>query len=201
MKRSFKAFVIALLFAVPLLSSCADTTNPTGPQVSTNIERQDGLVDGLIGGVVDLVGSTVKLLGSILSGPDANGDKVTAWIDSDGGTIKTAAYTLTVPRGAVSTNTQFVIEPENNGTYTVNLAAYEKRLLGMVSVGEKGFAKPVLLTISYANASGVTNAKKIAIIYIESTSSVQVQGSAVDTRDKDVTAQLSHFSKYAMVQN
>ena len=200
MKRSFKAFVVALLLAVPMLSSCADT-NPVGPDASSAIQRQDGLVDGLIGGVVDLLGSTVKLLGSILTGPDANGTKATAWIGSDGGTIKTAAYTLTVPRGAVKTNTQFVIEPANDGTYTVNLAAYEKRLLGMVSVGEKGFAKPVLLTISYANASGVTNAKKIAIIYIESATSVKLQNSSVDTRDKDVTAALSHYSKYAMVQN
>jgi hypothetical protein len=200
MKRSFKAFVIALLVALPMFASCADT-NPTGPEVSTTIERQDGLIGGLVGGVVDLLGGTLKLLGAILSGPDANGTKVTAWINSDGGTITTAAYTLTVPRGAVKTNTQFVIEPANDGTYTVNLAAYEKKLLGMVSVGEKGFAKPVLLTISYAQASGVTNAKKIAIIYIESSSSAELQNSTVDTRDKDVTAQLSHFSKYAMVQN
>ncbi len=201
MKRSFKALVVALLFAVPMLSSCADT-NTMGPEVSTSIERQDGLIGDLLGGVVDLVGGTLKLLGSILSGPDANGSKVTAWIDSDGGTIKTAAYTLTVPRGAVRTNTQFVIEPTNNGTYTVELAAYEKRLLGgMVSVGEKGFRKPVLLTISYKHASGVTNAKKIAIIYIESAAKVELQSSTVDTKDRDVTAKLNHFSKYAMVQN
>ena len=201
MKRSFRAFLAALLLAAPLLSSCADVNNPTGPESAATVQPQDGLIGDLLGGVVDVVGSTVQLLGSILSGPDANGTKVTAWIDSDGGTIKTAAYTLVVPRGAVRTNTQFVIEPENNGSYTVNLGAYEKRLLGLVSVGEKGFAKPVLLTISFDKASGVTNEKKIAIIYIESASSVEVQKSTVDTRDNDVTAALSHFSKYAMVQN
>jgi hypothetical protein len=201
MKRSFKAIVVALLFAVPLLSSCADTNNPMEPIPSQTIETQEGLIGDLLGGVVDLVGSTVKLLTSILSGPDANGARVTAWIDSDGGTIKTAAYTLVVPRGAVRKNTQFVIEPENNGKYTVNLEAYEKRLLRLVSVGEDGFDKPVQLTISFDKASGVTNERKIAIIYIQSGTRVELQNSSVDTRKNTVTSQLDHFSKYAMVQN
>ncbi|HEY0304849.1 MAG TPA: hypothetical protein VGC44_07740 [Longimicrobiales bacterium] len=200
MKRSFKAFVVALLLALPLLSSCADH-NPTGPAPSPTMQTQEGLVGDLLGGTVDLLSSTVKLLGSILTGPDANGTKVTAWIGSDGGTLKTAAYTLVVPRGAVNANTQFVIEPANDGSYTVNLYAYQKTVLGTVSVGEKGFAKPVLLTISYDKASGVTNERKIAIIYIESASKVELQNSSVDARDNDVTAALSHFSKYAMVQN
>jgi hypothetical protein len=200
MKRSFRAFFVALLLAVPL-AGCADINNPTEPTPSQTIQTQEGLIGDLLGGVVDLVGSTVKLLTSILSGPDANGTKVTAWIDSDGGTIKTAAYTLVVPRGAVRRNTQFVIEPENNGTYTVNLEAYEKRLLGLVSVGENGFAKPVLLTISFDKASGVTNERKIGIIYIQSRSKVELQNSSVDTRNNTVTSKLNHFSKYAMVQN
>lgn len=200
MKRSFKAFVVALLLAVPLLSSCADN-NPTGPAPAPTMQTQEGLIGDLLGGTVDLLSSTVKLLGSILTGPDANGTKVTAWIGTDGGTLKTAAYTLVVPRGAVKVNTQFVIEPANDGSYTVNLYAYQKTLLGTVSVGEQGFAKPVLLTISYDKATGVTNEKKIAIIYIESASKVELQNSSVDARDNDVTSALSHFSKYAMVQN
>jgi hypothetical protein len=199
MTRSFKALLTALLIAVPMLASCADTTAPLAS--ATNIERQEGLLGDLVGGVVNLVGDVVGLLGNILSGPDANGSAASAWIDSNGGTVKTAAYTLTVPRGAVSTRTQFVIKPLNNGTYTVELLAYQKTLLGTKSVGEKGFAKPVLLTISYANAEGVTNTNKLGIIYIASPTEVELQKTVIDTQDRDVTAQLSHFSKYAMVQN
>ena len=199
MKRSFKAFVVAMLVAVPMLSSCAD--NPTGPEVSTTIERQDGLLGDLLGGVVNLVGGVVNLLGSVLTGPDANGSEASAWIGSEGGVVKTAAYTLTVPRGAVSTKTRFVVKPSNTGAYLVELDAYVNTLLGQVEVGSKGFKKPVQLTISYARAQGVTNEKKIAIVYVTSDSQGKIQPVTVDTRDNEVTAALAHFSKYAMVQN
>src|SRR5688572_26788901 len=101
MKRSFRAFLAAVLIAVPVLAGCNEANKPIAP-VST-IERQDGLLDlvgGLVGGVVDGV---VKLVGVILTGPDANGAEKSAWIGSEGGSISTAAYTLTVPRGAVGT--------------------------------------------------------------------------------------------------
>lgn len=201
MKRSFRAFLIAALVAVPLLSSCNEVQAPEVPQASNTIERQDGLIGDLLGGVIDVVEGTVNLLGSILTGPDANGDAAYAWIGSEGGTIKTAAYTLVVPRGAVRENTKFEVEPENNGAYIVNLHAYEKGLLGLVDVGGKGFRKPVLLTISYEKAKGVLDERKLTIIYLSSESSTEVQPSTVDRRDKEVTAQLQHFSKYAMAQN
>jgi hypothetical protein len=195
MMRSFRAFLAAVLIAVPVLASCNEANNPIAP--TTTIERQDGLLD-LVGGVV---GGLVKLVGSILSGPDANGAEKYAWIDSNGGSISTAAYTLTVPRGAVTTRTKFVVTPENNGTYTINLEAYEQGLLGLVNVGHRGFKKPVLLTISYDNARGVTNEKKIGIVYLATPDMVEIQPTVIDTRNNDVTAQLQHFSKYAMIQN
>jgi hypothetical protein len=199
MKRSFKALLTAVLIAVPMLASCSDIQGPAVPP--TNIERQDGLLGGLVGGLVELVGDVVGLLGSILSGPDANGDAVYVWIDEDGGTIKTAAYTLTVPRGAVSRNTRFEVKPTNTGAYMLDLHAYQKSLFGWVNVGSKGFRKPVFLTISYAKANGVTDVNKLGIIYIESAKEVELQQTSVDTRNKTVTSPLSHFSRYAMVQN
>jgi hypothetical protein len=195
MKRSFRAFLAAVLIAVPVLSSCNEASDPVA--AAPSIERQDGLLD-LVGG---LVGGVLKLVGVILTGPDANGSQAYAWIGSEGGTVTTAAYTLTVPRGAVGTKTKFVVAPVNDGSYTIQLDAYEQGLLGLVNVGARGFKKPVLLTISWANAKGVTDAKKIGIIYLKSSTEVELQTSSVDTRDKDVTASLSHFSKYAMVQN
>jgi hypothetical protein len=195
MRRSFKAFVAAVLIAVPVLASCNEASSPLAP--APTIERQDGLLD-LVGGVL---GGVLKLVGVILTGPDANGSAKYAWIDSNGGTISTAAYTLTVPRGAVGTRTKFVVAPANDGSYTIQLDAYEQGLLGLVNVGARGFKKPVLLTISWANANGVTNANKIGIVYLKSATVAEPQASTVDPRDEDVTAPLSHFSKYAMVQN
>ena len=200
MKRSLRTLVIALLVAVPAITttSCGDA-DPFAPQ--TTIERQDGLIGDLLGGLLNTAGSVLNLLGSILTGPDANGREVSAWIDRDGGTISTAAYTLTVPRGAVSTRTRFVIEPANNGSYTVELHAYRQGLLGQFSVGERGFNKQVLLTVSYAKARGVTDERKIGIVYIASPRDIEPQKTTVDPSDKDVTAELDHCSKYAMGQN
>ena len=195
MKRSLRAFLAAVLIAVPVLASCNEANSPVAP--ATTIERQDGLLD-LVGGVV---GGLVRLVGVILTGPDANGAEKSAWIGSDGGSISTAAYTLTVPRGAVSTRTKFVVAPTNTGAYVINLEAYEQGLLGLVNVGKRGFKKPVLLTISYAKANGVTNTSKLGIVYLATPDQVEIQPTTIDTRDKDVTAQLSHFSKYAMIQN
>lgn len=195
MKRSFRAFLAAVLIAVPVLASCNEANSPIAPV--TTIERQDGLLD-LVGGVV---GGLVKLVGVILTGPDANGAEKSAWIGSEGGSITTAAYTLTVPRGAVGTRTKFVVTPTNTGAYVINLEAYEQGLLGLVNVGKRGFRKPVYLTVSYAKASGVTDVKKLGIVYLATPTTIEIQPTSVDTRDKDVTAQLSHFSKYAMIQN
>jgi len=191
MTRSLKALALALLLVVPVLSSCADVSGP--PSAAPSIERQDGLIDDLLSGVL-------KLAFTILSGPDANGATVAAWIGAGGGTISTAAYTLTVPLGAVTENTRFEIEPTNDGTYSVQLHAYKQGLLGLIDIGEKGFKKPVTLKISYANANGVTNEKKLIIVYL-CDDGAEVQSTSIDTKKETVSAQLNHFSKYAMAQN
>jgi hypothetical protein len=198
MTRSLRAFLAVALIALPLASSCNDVQAPEASNTATSIERQDGLITDLLGGVV---GGVLNLVNNILTGPDANGSQAYAWIGAEGGSIKTAAYTLVVPRGAVGEKIKFVVEPENDGTYTVNLHAYQQGLLGLVDVGGRGFRKPVLLTIRYANAEGVTNERKLTIIYLSNSTAAEVQPSVVDRKDKEVTAQLPHFSKYAMAQN
>jgi len=184
---------------VPMLASCNDAQNPIAP--TTNIERQDGLIGDLLGGVINTVGGAVELLGSVLSGPDANGEVVTAWIGTEGGTLRTAAYTIVVPEGAVTRRTQFEIRPLNNGTYTVDLRAYQQGLLGKIDVGVRGFRQPVELRFSYAQAKGVTDTKRLGIIYIQSEDRVELQRVWLDYYAKTITARLEHFSKYAMVQN
>jgi hypothetical protein len=191
MKRSLKALVTALLIAVPVITSCADVSGPV--TAAPTIERQDGLIESLLGGVL-------KVVFDILSGPDANGSQASAWIGTGGGTLSTAAYTLIVPQGAVGENTKFVVEPVNDGTYTVQLHAYKQGLLGLVDVGAKGFKKPVTLRVSYANAVGVLNEKKIIIVYLDD-GNAEIQTTIVDTSKDYVYAPLSHFSKYAMAQN
>jgi hypothetical protein len=195
MTRSFKALLVALLLATPILSSCSEAVDPTS--TAPVVQPQDGLIGDLLGGLLNLVGT-------IITGPDANGEDAEKWIGSGGGTVSTAAYTLTVPAGAVSQSTRFRIEPTNTGTYSVDLSAHRKGgLLGLslVEVGSKGFAKPVKLTMKYANATNVQNPGGLVIIYIQPDGTIVTQTTVVDTTAKNVTTALSHFSRYAMAQN
>src|SRR5688572_33152728 len=64
MMRSFKALLVALLLATPILTSCSESVDPTS--TAPVVQPQDGLIGDLLGGLLGLVGS-------IITGPDANG--------------------------------------------------------------------------------------------------------------------------------
>ena len=198
MTRSFKALLVALLLATPILSSCSESVDPTS--TAPVVQPQDGLISDLLG----IVGDVVGLAGTIITGPDANGAAVEQWIGSGGGTLSTAAYTLTVPSGAVSQSTRFRITPTNTGAYAVDLSAHRKGgllNLSLIEVGSKGFAKPVTLTIKYANATNVEDPKGLVIIYIRADGSVETQSTVINTTTATANSALSHFSRYAMAQN
>ena len=192
MKRSFKALLAVALIVTPLLTSCSEARDPVG--AAPSLEPQSGLIS-------DLLGGTLKLLNVVLKGPDANGEAKSAWIGPQGGTITTAAYTLTVPAYAVTKSTRFDIVPVNDGTYTVELHAYEQGLLGLIDVGSKGFKKPVLLKYSYKNAIGIENESKLVILWVRPDGKIEVQNCDVNKEKDTITGSLNHFSKYALAQN
>ena len=192
MKRSFKALLTVALIVTPLLTSCSEARDPVG--AAPSMEPQSGLIS-------DLLGGTLELLNVVLKGPDANGEAKSVWIGPQGGTITTAAYTLTVPAYAVTKSTRFDIVPVNDGTYTVELHAYEQGLLGLIDVGSKGFKKPVLLKYSYKNAIGIENESKLVILWVRPDGTIEVQNCDVNKENDTITGSLNHFSKYALAQN
>ena len=192
MKRSFKALLAVALVVTPLLTSCSEARDPVG--ATPPVDPQAGLIS-------DLLGGTLKLVNVILKGPDANGEEVSAWIGPQGGTITTAANTLTIPANAVSKSTRFDLEPINDGTYTVELHAYQQGLLGLVDVGGKGFQEPVSLTFSYKNALGIENPTKLVILWVRPDGKLEIQSTELNKKDDTATSWLSHFSKYALAQN
>ena len=197
MKWSSKVLVATLLLSIPVVSSCNERPDLMAPQTQVVSGPQEGLIGDLLGGVVQVVAGLLN----ILSGPDANGEVAKAWIGSSGGTISVAAYKLTVPRYAVSSSTLFELKPANDGTYKVELHAYRKINGSMVEVGSRGFDKPVSYTVSYANANGVTDPRKLIIVYLRYDGKAEIQPSSIDTYRQTVTSKLSHFSKYALAQN
>jgi hypothetical protein len=192
MKRSFKALLTLALVVTPLLTSCSDVRDPVAANPS--LDPQAGLIS-------DLLGGTLKLINVVLKGPDANGDAKSVWIGTQGGTITTAAYTVTIPANAVTKSTRFDVAPMNDGTYTVQLHAYQQGLLGLIDVGSKGFKKPVELTYSYKNAVGIENPSKLVILWVRPDGKIEVQNCDNDKDTKTITGSLSHFSKYALAQN
>ena len=197
MRRSFRAVVAALLLATPLLANCADYSDPSSPATTQQVQPQEGLIGGLLG----VVGGVLNAVTGLVFGADANGPEAEAWIGSNGGTVTTAAYTLIVPKGAVSTNTLFTLEPTNTGSYSIELKAYRKGLLGNVDVSSYGFRTPVTIRMSYAKATNVSEPAKLGIVWVRENGIVEDQRSTVDTQAKTVSSALSHFSKYAMAQD
>ena len=201
MKRSFRAVVAALLLATPLLANCADGGDLSAPAQQTTIQRQDGLLGDVVDGVVGTVTGLLANVVGLVFGADANGPEAQAWIGTNGGTVSTAAYTLIVPKGAVKENTLFTMTPTNTGSYSLELKAYKKGLLGNVDVSSLGFLKPVTIRMSYAKATNVTDARKLGIVWVRENGIIEDQRSTVDTSAKTVSSALSHFSKYAMAQD
>jgi hypothetical protein len=119
-----------------------------------------------------------------------------------GGVLKLEKQSLTVPAGAVILPTLFNMHQATNGHVEVKLTALLQSLLGLLDIGGKGFLKPVTLSLSYANATNVTNASHLKIALLNSDGTIkEILPSVVNTSTKTVTAQLPHFSSYAMVSD
>src|SRR2546423_15198156 len=117
--RFVRSTLLVLTTAVAL--SCSDYS-PTGPQAP--MQAQDGLLSGLVGGVVNLLGSVIRIIGFR---SDANGipvnavawspdhvnqvRSVSATVGYNGGTltIPRSDFTLTFPQGALCQPTSLTI--------------------------------------------------------------------------------------------
>ena len=207
MKRRSRALVALMLIITPTLANCGDVGNPVAPdqpQVTAPNELL-GLVGGLLGvvtGVVGgVVGGLVGVLDGLLTGPDAVGEHAAKWIGPEGGSLSTAAYTLIVPRNAVSQKSLFEMQPALDGGYSIELTARRVVSGRWVDVGGKGFNVPVRLRISYARANGVTDPTKLIVVYVNEQIIAEPQPTVVDRTNRTASGSLSHFSRYALVQD
>ena len=117
-----------------------------------------------------------------------------------GGTISVANHSVTVPFGAVTLPTLFTLTYAGNGYVEVDATATITDLLGRIlDVGGLGFKKPVTMTLSYARATNVTDPSRLKIVRLNPNGQHEVMPSTVNTWKKTVSAQLDHFSRYALV--
>lgn len=152
-RNRFVRSLLLLVTAVGVIS-CSDglPTQPTVPATA-----QNGLLSGLVGGVVDLLGQVIRVIGFR---SDPNGIPVTAvqWASShvneertvsatigvNGGTLSIPGsdFTITFPYGALTSPTSITITSDASG-----YVSYDMQPHGLT------FRKPVIVTQRLRNTS------------------------------------------------
>ena len=190
------ALVPVLLLAV---TACEKDTDPIAA-VAPSAEI-DPLLGGLLGGSPPagwvFVNDPVLTLSGITTAVSTN-----QLIGFNGGTISLLGHTLTVPVGAVTKPTLFVLTVLPTGKVEVDLLATLNTLLGVLDVGSKGFAKPVPITLTYSRSTNVgTHGPQVKVLRINSLlgyGKYEVMPTTVDTSNQKATAALDHFSRYTL---
>src|SRR5688572_7773087 len=186
--RHFRAL---LLGAFTFIAACSDL--PTAPPVE--VTPSNGLLGDLVGVVTGTVVTVLKVATGILSPvferdePLRHDEVVTQTIGRDGGVIRLprAGLTVTIPRGALSSNTRITVTaPEGD------LLGYEFAPHGLQ------FKKPVTLTQEVRTPEG-----GLEVIYFDGELQATVEVLEVlpvlDSQGYAVS-RIQHFSGYAYRQ-
>jgi len=196
-RRTMKfPFILALVFGL-FLTACDGADRVAAPTEEPQVE-QAAVVTGPNGETYTLIRSK-PLLGLLPLQL-----QVSDLISLNGGSISLLGHTLTVPSGAVTSPTLFTMLLGLNGYVEVHLEALTPTLFGLLNIGGNGFRRPVRVTISYANAVGVTDPSKLVIVHLPGLwgyNRAEPVPTTVDPVRKTVTAELDHFSRYALASN
>ena len=174
--RHFSRLLLAVAIGAGL--SCSPEKGPTAPAESGNqIPQRSGLLGTGLGAAL--------LYCSPL--PSATTTQV---IGSAGGTITVGPHTLIIPAGAVSQPVAITAEAPSDSVRSV-------RLLPEGLTFAPG--KPARLTLSYSGCSllGTLSLKRVAYT-TDQLELLQLLPSIDDVLHRRVSAQLEHFSRYAV---
>jgi hypothetical protein len=195
MKWSRRSTTLALAFA--LLAGLSCTTDTTAP-IAPSADQQQGspsygligdLTGGLTGTVDGLTSTVVGTLGNVtdllLCSPQPYAS-TTQSIGPKGGTIRVGSHTLQIPGNAVSGDVKITAEQIRGSTNSVRFSPEGLR-----------FQKPATLTMDYSNCALVLLQKKI--VYTDEKLKILEVLSSIDLfKKKSVSAEIDHFSRYAV---
>jgi hypothetical protein len=200
MPSQWKKLALAPVLALSLsLAACEQVQEPLAPQPGT----PDPVLGGLLSG--GRIGSYALVREPLLSGlADLRLSKL---VGVDGGELTLLGHTLRVPAGAVPTPTLFTLVVLPTGYVQVSLDATLSTATGLLNVGSEGFLRPVPVTLTYSRATNVADPSKLKVVRLAGplglfgalTGKYQIMPSAVDPAAQTVTAELEHFSDYALV--
>jgi hypothetical protein len=115
---------------------------------------------------------------------------VTAVIDEKGGSLSIGGTTLDVPAGAVDGPTTFTVN-KPNGELAFDFSATRNT---PNDIGSAGFPVPLKLTIDYSDIPNAMDAP--AVIWIKPDGRAEALQTKVDSANKTMTAEVTHFSIY-----
>jgi hypothetical protein len=179
--RKMTALLLAAVLAAGVSCTSDNSLGPSEPAGSTAVTEVGQQSDLLIG---DLLKSLKDLrLLSCSSQPYVSRTQV---IGKAGGTIVFGTHKLVIPAGALNKN------------YTIRAEQVPSRV-NSVRFSPEGlkFARPVKLTLSYANCSPLLLLKRV-VYTNELLRILELIPSIDNIRTKTVTGDIRHFSRYAV---
>jgi hypothetical protein len=184
--KLFRSRLLSLLVAGAALTNwgCSSlSTEPADP-----MQPDPGLVGDLLGGVGTAASGLVRLVNGLLVCTILRNDVDRETIGRDGGTLRTDAYSLVIPAGALSRNVSIKMEQVSGRVNSVRFSPEGLR-----------FAKPVRLTMSYSNCRPNPRGVPNKIVYTDENLRVlEVPPSRDDARNERVVGDIDHFSRYAI---
>ena len=192
---------IAIISTIFMVASCDQAADRESPLAPPSAEPQAGLIGNVVAPLAELLKPPPPGPFTLITEEPLLGDlSLSRLLSVNGGTISVAGITLDVPAGAVSVPTLFTVLALPTSVVDVSLTALVPQLLSSLNVTM--FKKPVTITMSYARATNVTDARKLVIVYYNyDQNRLEALPSTVDLDRKTVSAKTTHFSKYGMASN
>lgn len=183
--------VVAVLALALLGLGCESGTEPAPQAILEAESSPSSLLEG------DSESSDAEI---VERGTDLLTDQVaSALIGIEGGVLEILGHKLIVPEGAVTEVTQFVMVVVPGNQVLVDLYAFDP-LLG-TNVGESGFLVPVHLALSYDDVKGIKDPSTLRIVHLATNGDREALETEVDEGAKLASADLEHFSRYALCRN
>lgn len=177
--RRMSVFVLAAVLAAGVGCNTSDTLGPSEPSAPAMVAggEESTLLSGLVTNLTDL---------RLLSCSPQSYVAVTKTVGTGGGTIVVGTHMLVIPAGALSRSYTIKAEQVRGSNNTVRFSPEGLK-----------FAKPAKLTMSYSNCSPLMLLKRV--VYTDELLRILELIPSIDNiRTKTVTADIRHFSRYAV---
>jgi hypothetical protein len=136
-------------------------------------------------------------------------DTASKWIGPEGGTLELLGevkdsqqtrHFIVVPQGAVPENTLFTLTLASDEYLSVELRAQVQLPNGEFrDIGAYGFLKRIQVFLSFAWATNLDESKSLTILWDPKNGRAHEKvGGSVSHSNKQVMAELGHFSKYSV---